>query len=57
MVGWIAITATHIVAELYLRRFHLDTADNLLARKHVTQVRVLRRVVDTLLIIVTSAPR
>ena len=52
VVGWIAITATHIVAELYLRRFHFDAADNLLARKHVTQVRVLRRVVDTLLIIV-----
>lgn len=55
LVGWIAITASHIVAELYLQRFRLDVADNLLARKHVTQVRVLRRVVDTLLIIVTVA--
>ena len=53
LIGWIAITATHIVAELYLLRFRLDVDDNLLARKHVTQVRVLRRVVDTLLIIVT----
>lgn len=55
LVGWIAITASHIVAELYLQRFQLDVADNLLARKHVTQVRVMRRVVDTLLIIVTVA--
>ena len=55
LVGWIAITASHIVAELYLLRFQLDVADNLLARKHVTQVRVLRRVVDTLLVIVTIA--
>jgi small-conductance mechanosensitive channel len=55
LIGWIAITAEHIVAELYLQRFQLDVADNLLARKHVTQVRVLRRVVDTLLIIVTIA--
>ncbi len=55
LIGWIAITASHIVAELYLRRFQLDVPDNLLARKHVTQVRVMRRVVDTLLIIVTVA--
>jgi small-conductance mechanosensitive channel len=53
LAGWIAITTTHIIAELYLLRFRLDVTDNLLARKHVTQVRVLRRVVDTLLIIVT----
>ena len=30
-----------------LARFRLDTDDNLLARKHVTQVRVLLRVLDT----------
>jgi small-conductance mechanosensitive channel len=53
LIGWIAITASHIIAERYLQRFRLDEADNLLARKHVTQVRVLRRVVDTLLIVVT----
>jgi small-conductance mechanosensitive channel len=53
LIGCIAITAAHIFADLYLLRFRLDVADNLLARKHVTQVRVLRRVVDTLLIIVT----
>jgi small-conductance mechanosensitive channel len=53
LVGWIAITASHIFADLYLLQFRLDVADNLLARKHVTQVRVLRRVVDTLLIMVT----
>jgi small-conductance mechanosensitive channel len=55
LIGWIAITASHIVAALYLQRFQLDVADNLLARKHVTQVRVLQRVVVTLLIIVTVA--
>jgi small-conductance mechanosensitive channel len=53
LIGCIAITAAHIFADLYLLRFHLDVADNLLARKHVTQVRVLRRVVDTLLVIIT----
>jgi small-conductance mechanosensitive channel len=53
LIGWIAITAAHIFADLYLLRFRLDVTDNLLARKHITQVRVLRRVVDTLLITVT----
>jgi small-conductance mechanosensitive channel len=52
-LGWIAITVTHISADIYLRRFRIDVADNLLARKHVTQVRVLRRVADTILIIIT----
>ena len=35
------IIALHIAADLYLRRFRLDVDDNLLARKHNTQVRVL----------------
>src|SRR5262245_36300642 len=46
LIGWTTITASHIVADLYLLRFRLDVTDNLLARKHVTQVRVLCRVVD-----------
>jgi small-conductance mechanosensitive channel len=53
LLGWIAITATHVTGDLYLRRFSLDATDNLLARKHVTQVRILRRVVDTLIIVLT----
>ena len=53
VVGWAAIAAVNMSAELYLRRFRLDTADNLLARKHLTQVRVLTRTVNTLLVMVT----
>ena len=51
------MTALHIAADLYLRRFRLDTADNLLARKHVTQVRVLLRAADVLVIMVTLGGR
>jgi small-conductance mechanosensitive channel len=51
LLGWIAVTATHVTGDLYLHRFRLDAADNLLARKHVTQVRILRRVVDTLIVV------
>jgi small-conductance mechanosensitive channel len=47
------IIALHITADLYLRRFRLDVADNLLARKHNTQVRVLARTVDVLVIMIT----
>jgi small-conductance mechanosensitive channel len=54
-VGWAAIVALNIAAQLYLRRFRLDVEDNLLARKHNTQVRVLVRSVDVVLIILTIA--
>src|SRR5512135_2028015 len=46
LIGWGVIIALHITADLYLRRFRLDVADNLLARKHNTQVRVLARTID-----------
>ncbi|MGV8853355.1 MAG: mechanosensitive ion channel family protein [Devosia sp.] len=48
-------TAIHIWLTLYLRRFKLDSEDNLLARKHVTQSRILERVATTLLLLVGVA--
>jgi small-conductance mechanosensitive channel len=53
LMGWIAVTALHIAADLYLMRFRLDVEDNLLARKHVTQVRVLERVIDVVIVLIT----
>jgi small-conductance mechanosensitive channel len=53
LLGWIALTALHIGADLYLRRFRLDLADNLLARKHITQVRVLERVLEVVIVLLT----
>ncbi|MBI1202825.1 MAG: mechanosensitive ion channel [Rhodopseudomonas sp.] len=53
LFGWTAVTALNIACDLYLRRFKVDTFDNLLARKHLTQVQVLRRTVDVLVLIVT----
>jgi small-conductance mechanosensitive channel len=52
-IGWITLTALDISANFYLLRFRVDTADNLLARKHVTQVRVLLRSIDVLVILIT----
>jgi small-conductance mechanosensitive channel len=53
LLGWTALTALHIAADLYLMRFRLDVEDNLLARKHVTQVRVLQRVLEVVIVLVT----
>jgi small-conductance mechanosensitive channel len=53
LIGWISLKVLHIGANLYLRRFRIDVADNLLARKHLTQVRVLVRVLDTIIVLVT----
>jgi small-conductance mechanosensitive channel len=53
LIGWAAMIALHIAADLYLRRFRLDIDDNLLARKHNTQVRVLSRTIDVLLVMLT----
>ncbi|HXW28838.1 MAG TPA: mechanosensitive ion channel family protein [Xanthobacteraceae bacterium] len=55
LVGWMAIIAVALAADIYLRRFTLDAEDNLLARKHVTQVRILQRAADTLTIVITVA--
>jgi small-conductance mechanosensitive channel len=55
MVGWLAIVGTHVLADIYLLRFRIDVEDNLLARKHVTQVRILKRAVQTLIVIITTA--
>jgi small-conductance mechanosensitive channel len=52
-LGWAAAKALDLGAELYVRRFRTDTDDNLLARKHLTQVNILRRAAQTLLVILT----
>lgn len=53
LIGWAAITTLHIAADVYLRRFRVDVDDNLLARKHTTQVRVLLRTIDVVLVLFT----
>jgi small-conductance mechanosensitive channel len=51
-IGWGASNALTLAASLYLGRFQTDVADNLLARKHITQVRILQRAGQTLIVIV-----
>ncbi|ARQ02045.1 mechanosensitive ion channel family protein [Pseudorhodoplanes sinuspersici] len=55
MIGWLAIVGANLLADIYLLRFRIDTEDNLLARKHVTQVRILKGAVQMLIIVITAA--
>lgn len=55
LLGWIAVITLRIAADLYLMRFRIDVEDNLLARKHVTQVRVLVGVLDAVIVLITVA--
>ena len=52
-VGWMVNGAVEMWAVVYLRRFNMEAEDNLLARKHVTQARILQRVAGLLIGIVT----
>jgi len=53
LLGWAAITAVDMTADFYLMHFRLGVDDHLVVRKHVTQVRVLTRAVDPVLILAT----
>jgi small-conductance mechanosensitive channel len=55
LVGWVALTVLHIWTTIYLRRFKLDSEDNLLARKHTTQSRILQRVAGILIVLITAS--
>jgi small-conductance mechanosensitive channel len=55
LIGWISLVALRIWTTVYLRRFKLDSEDNLLARKHATQSRILQRVAATLIVVITAA--
>ncbi|MCE5974826.1 mechanosensitive ion channel family protein [Sinirhodobacter sp. WL0062] len=51
-IAWIADTALYIWTTIHLRRFKLDAEDNLLARKHVTQSRILLRTARIMIFLV-----
>jgi small-conductance mechanosensitive channel len=53
LIGWVALVAANVVTDSYLGKLRLDASDNLLARKAATQVRVLRRALDTIVVILT----
>ena len=52
-IGWMLVGASDMWAVVYLRRFNMASEDNLIARKHVTQARILQRVSALLIGVVT----
>jgi len=43
-VGWSAVVLVNTAADIYMRRVPREAEDSILARKHLTQVRLLRRI-------------
>ena len=55
VLGWIVAGAVDMWAVVYLRKFNMQTEDNLVARKHVTQTRILQRAAVILIGLITVA--
>jgi small-conductance mechanosensitive channel len=55
LIGWAARTAAHVFVVAYSRRFKIEADDNLIARKHITQVKILERTATIFIVILTLA--
>ncbi|HEY4115428.1 MAG TPA: mechanosensitive ion channel domain-containing protein, partial [Rhizomicrobium sp.] len=55
LIGWIVMIASNIAIDRYIGHFNLDAADNLLARRAVTQARVFKRALNVVLFVLTAA--
>lgn len=55
LVGWSVILASNIAIERYTLRFDLTSENNLMARKMITQMRVMRRTIDVAVGVITLA--
>lgn len=55
LVGWVVLTGVNIASALYMRRLRIDADDNLVARKHATQIRILQRAAAIVVVTVTAA--
>jgi small-conductance mechanosensitive channel len=53
LCGWMAGLACDLAIERYVVRFKMDVEDNLLARKAVTQMRILKRTAEVAIGVVT----
>ena len=51
--GWLVSGVLDMWTVVHLKRYNVSVEDNLLARKHLTQTRILQRVVKVILVIVT----
>jgi small-conductance mechanosensitive channel len=51
LIGWISIRIVDMTAARYLQNFR-DVTENFIARKHVTQIRVFKRITDIIIVII-----
>lgn len=54
LAGWLAGVIIHFFLDRFGRNFRLDAPDNLMARKAVTQLGVVKRALDVLLVLLTA---
>lgn len=54
LLGWAATIGIDVLAALRARRYRIDVADNLQARKHLTQLRIVKRTLTTVVVILTA---
>jgi small-conductance mechanosensitive channel len=52
LIGWVVMLCANLTAEHYVGRLQVVAPDDILARKAVTQVEVLKRIVDGVIIVV-----
>jgi small-conductance mechanosensitive channel len=55
LIGWAAIIALQVASHRYIRRYKIDVEDNLLARKHLTQAKIMERMLVGVLWMLTVA--
>jgi small-conductance mechanosensitive channel len=54
-LAWLTIQGISVVEDLVLRRYKMDLADNLSARKMHTQVRFIKRLLITVIVVIAGA--
>jgi small-conductance mechanosensitive channel len=54
LMGWVAMNAVEMGAELYLQGLDGKTTDDPMSRTHETQVRVLTRCADVVIVLITA---
>ncbi|HEU4550151.1 MAG TPA: mechanosensitive ion channel family protein [Rhizomicrobium sp.] len=55
LLGWIALAAANLFIDHYVHGLQLDAADNLMARKAATQMRIFRQATSVFLVLLTAA--
>lgn len=53
LIGWIVSIAANVAVERYAGGYKLDQADNLLARKAITQARIFKRALNVAIAMIT----